>query len=61
MILVEEIRLAVRAPSGLPVAEAQAIRRTLYGRRFQAELRRAVREVVRGHPDLARVRVTLSR
>jgi hypothetical protein len=60
-ILMEEFHVGVRAPKDLPEAEYQAIRRTLNDRRFQKELRRAVREVLSRHPDLARVRVTLSR
>jgi hypothetical protein len=61
MILLDEFHLGLRAPKDLPDAEYQAIRRVLNDRRFQAELRRAVREVSSRHPDLARVRVTLSR
>jgi hypothetical protein len=60
-ILIDEFHLGVRVPQGLPDAEYQAIRHVLDDRRFQAELRRAVREVASRHPDLARVRITLSR
>jgi hypothetical protein len=61
MILIDEMHLGVRAPNGLPDAEVQAIRRTLNGLRFQADLRRAVRTVARRHPAIGRVRLALSR
>jgi hypothetical protein len=60
-VRLEEFHPGVRAPRDLPEAEYQAIRHVLNDRRFQAELRRAVSEVASRHPDLARVRITLSR
>jgi hypothetical protein len=60
-ILVEEIHLSIYVPHGLPAAEDQAIRATLIDTRFHAELRRAIRKVVRHHPALRVVRVKLSR
>jgi hypothetical protein len=60
-ILIDEFHLGVRAPRDRPEAEYQAIRRTLDDRGFQAELRRAVREVVSRYPVLGKVRVVLSR
>ena len=60
-ILLDEFHLSVRAPPGLREAQYAAMRRSLDGRRFQADLRRAGRGVVRNHPPLAKARVVLSR
>ncbi len=60
-ILLDEFHLAVRAPRGLREAAYGAIRRTLDGRRFQADVRRALRGVFRQYPALNRIRVRLSR
>jgi hypothetical protein len=49
-----------RAPR-LAGTEYVAIRRALYGRDFQAGLRRAMRDTFRRHPDLTKVRVTVTR
>jgi len=60
-ILMEEFHLTVFAPRGLRESTYDAIRRTLDYRRFQADLSRAVRDVVRQHPSLAKVRITVTR
>jgi hypothetical protein len=60
-ILIEELHLGVRAPSGLTEAAYQAIRLVLNDRRFLAELGRAVREVASRRPALSMVRLVLSR
>jgi hypothetical protein len=60
-LLIEEFHLSVRAPSGLPERTYEAMRRTLDDPCFQAELRRATRDVCRRYPALARARVTLTR
>jgi hypothetical protein len=60
-ILMEEFHLTVLAPRGLKDAAYDAIRRTLDGRRFQADLRRAVRAVVGQQSSLAKVRVAVTR
>ena len=60
-LLIDELHIMARAPRGLPEAEYVAIRRALYGNDFQIGLRRAVRDVFRRHPDLSKVRVTVSR
>jgi hypothetical protein len=57
----EEFQLTVLAPRGLKDAGYDAIRQTLDGRRFQADLRRAVRDVVGQQPALAQVRVAVTR
>jgi hypothetical protein len=51
----------VRAPHGLRDDEYTAIRRMLDDRQFHAGLHRAVREVFRLHPDLSKVRFTITR
>jgi hypothetical protein len=61
VVLLDEFHLSVFAPRGLSEAEFDTIYRTLNDAGFHAELRRAVREVVRQRPTLARVRVRLSR
>jgi hypothetical protein len=60
-ILLDEFHLSVRAPRGLPEAEYAAMRRTLDDKRFQADLRRAVRALFRQYPALASARITLTR
>jgi len=60
-VLIDELHLTVRIPTDLADAEKQAVRRTLAGADFLRRLGRAVRLVVRGHPELARVRVSLTR
>jgi hypothetical protein len=60
-ILIDEFHLSVRAPRGLQEAEYEDIRRTLDEPRFQADLRRALRDVTRQHATLRKARLTLSR
>lgn len=60
-VVLDEMHLTVHVPSKLADAEAETIRRTLTGTAFLRRLRRAVRAAVGEFPDLARVRVTLSR
>jgi 2'-5' RNA ligase len=60
-LLIEELHLTVFAPGGLPEAEYEAIRRTLDAVRFQADLRRAVRDVLRQYPALSKTRVMITR
>ena len=60
-IVMEEFHLTVRAPRGLANSEYDAICKTLASRLFQTRLRRAVRKVVGEHPELAQVKVELSR
>jgi hypothetical protein len=60
LILFDEFRLSVLVPEGLKEAEYEAIRQTLEGTRFQAELRRVVRQLIRSYPHLKEVRVRLS-
>jgi hypothetical protein len=60
-ILVEEFHLTIRAPPGLPDDEYLAMRQALDEKRFRAELRRAVRAVLRRRPALSKARVGLTR
>ena len=60
-ILIDEFHIGVQAPHGLPEAEYEGMRRALDGLRFRADLRRAVRKVVRRHSALGKVRLLLSR
>jgi hypothetical protein len=55
-----EFRLVFLVPADLDRAACEAVRRTLEGRPFRAELRRAVLRVVRRHPELTPARVRLS-
>lgn len=59
MIVMDEFHIAVTAPRRLPEATYRAMRRSLNGRRFRADLRRAVRDVFRRHPALRKARVTI--
>jgi hypothetical protein len=61
LILMDEFQLAFRAPQGLPQHEYRVITRTLNSKRFQSQLRQAVRDVVRRHVSLGECRVTLAR
>lgn len=60
-ILLDEIHLAVYAPDSLRAASYQAIRKVLDGASFRADLRRAVRDIIRRYPTLDKVRITISR
>ncbi len=59
-ILIDEFHLTIFAPRGMPDARYVAMRRTLSGRRFQRDLRQAVRAVFRKFAPLSKTRVRLS-
>jgi hypothetical protein len=61
MTVMEEYHLTVFAPRGLPEYEYDAIREVLDERRFRRDLSRAARQVFRRYPQLAKVKVRLSR
>ena len=61
MILLDAFLLQLLIPAGLPDAEAAAARRVLDAKSFRARLRKAAEAVVREHPELARLALTLSR
>ena len=60
-VVIDELHLTVRIPADLPDTDAGAVRRTLAGADFMTRLRRAVRAALRAVPELADVRVSLSR
>lgn len=60
-VVIDELHLTLRVPNDLPDAPADAVRRTLAGDDFMTRLRRAVRAALRGPPELAVVRASLTR
>ncbi len=60
-VLTDQFHLSGLAPRGLAGPAYLAVRRTVDRKRFQADLRHAVREVARRYPALSRVRFRLSR
>ena len=60
-VVIDDIHITIRIPNDLPETQTEAIRRTLQGDDFMDRLRRAVRAAVRAFPELAVVRVSLSR
>ena len=61
LILMDEFFLTIMAPRGLNEAACKAIWRTLNNRRFQSDLRRAVRAVFSRYRTLRAVRLKLAR
>lgn len=60
-VIIDELHVTLRIPSDLPDSEAEAIRQALVGDEFMTRLRRAIRAVIRSLPELAAVRVSLTR
>ena len=60
-LVIEEFHVTVSVRRGLPDRACRAVRRVLGGRGFRTELSRAVRVVIRRHPALVQVRVTITR
>jgi hypothetical protein len=60
-VVLDELHVTFRIPSDLPESEAEAIRQALGGDDFMNRLRRAIRAAVRALPELATVRVSLTR
>jgi hypothetical protein len=60
-VVIDELHVTVRVPASLPDADAETVRRTLAGAEFMNRLRRAVRVVIRSFPELATVRVSMTR
>lgn len=60
-ILIDEFHLAVFVPRGLRSAACRAVRRSLADARFQAGLRRAIRDIFGRYPSLSKARFTLAR
>jgi hypothetical protein len=59
-LLIEVFQVSLDVPQGLPAAEDNAVRLTLDDPQFHAELRRFPRRVVRRHPSLSKVKVTVT-
>lgn len=60
-IVFDEFHLTLLVPPRIREAEATAIKKVLDSRRFQRDLARAARTVLRRYPALRRVRARLSR
>lgn len=60
-VVIDELRLTVRASADLPDRRVRATVRALAGKELTARLRRAVRDVLRAVPGLGECRVTLDR
>jgi len=59
-VLLDEYHLSIPVPTALDDIACDAIKRTLEGRRFRAELRRTVGEQVHPYLELALVMVRIS-
>ena len=60
-VIIDELHLTFRIPNDLPDTEAEAIRQALAGADLMNRLRRAIRDAIRVFPELAVVRVSLTR
>ena len=60
-VMIEQYHASFFVPAKVPETVATAIRRILASRAFQAEVLRAVRELMASRPDLRRVTSTLTR
>ncbi|QDU19783.1 hypothetical protein [Urbifossiella limnaea] len=60
-VVIDERHVTLRIPNDLPDNEGEVIRQTLDGDEFTNRLRRVVRAVSRSFPELAAVRVSLTR
>ena len=60
-VLLDAFLLQLAVPKDLPDAAVGAARRVLDRRSFRKRLLRAIGEIVRQHPELARIGLTLTR
>jgi len=60
-VVLDELHITLRIPSGLPASRSDELGVTLRGIEFMNRLQRAIRTVVRGYPELKMIRVSLSR
>jgi hypothetical protein len=60
LILLDQLRLTILIPGGLPDQQARQVSRLVNSARFRQELLRGIRAVFRQHPELAQTRVRLS-
>ena len=59
--VLDEVHVTFRMPSELPAARSDELGITLRSTEFMNRLRRAIRTVVRGYPELIVVTVSMSR
>ena len=60
-VVLDELHITLRIPIGLPASHSDELGVTLRGTEFMNRLRRAIRTVVRGYPELNVVHVSISR
>ncbi len=60
-VVIDELHLTVHVPAALPDADRDAVRRTLARAEFTDRLRAEILSTVRAFPELAAVRVVLTR
>ena len=60
VVVLDVFLLQLSVPKGRPDAEIGAVRRRIGRPSFQRQLLRAAQAVFRLHPELARIRLTLS-
>ena len=61
LILMDELHVGLFAPPSLTEAEYDAMHQILAPASFQADLVRLIRQFLRRHPSLGKVRVKVSR
>jgi hypothetical protein len=59
-LLMDEFRVTIYVPRGIPPPASDAIREALDDPAIRADLRRAVRDVIRRRPALGKVRVAVT-
>lgn len=60
-ILLDEFHIRISVAAGLPDSIYDGMRRRLDARRFQASLRKMIRQLFQRHPPLRKARATLTR
>ncbi len=60
-VLFDQLHLTILVPADLDDAACDAIRRILDSRKFHTDLRQAIRQLFHQYPDLAVVRLRISR
>jgi hypothetical protein len=60
-VIIDELHLTVRTPAVLPEIAVEAVRQILIGEEFLRRLRKAIHAVARAYPELAAVRLSLTR
>ncbi len=60
-VVIDELHLTISIPDDLPDARREEVRQTLAGDDFMDQLRQAVRTATEAFPELAAVRVSLTR